>query len=239
MYPEINEVNPSASIMVVDDQEDITRFLIKSLTRHYPEANVTGFTEGKKAIEWLGGHTPDIIITDLRMPECGGVEVITAAVGKNPRVPIIVISAQSHLEEFQAHAKQFDTVHFLPKPFMFHDLKELLERLGSIEPQSVIHGFRPISLLQVIQLENKSCRVDFEDHGKSGTLIFQMGELLRAETPGERGENALFEILSFRNPTIRLFNAPQRCELNIEKPLQALLLQYCQKTDERALARSS
>lgn len=223
--------------MVVDDQEDITRFLIKSLTRHYPDVNVTGFTEGKQAIDWLEENSPDIIITDLRMPECGGVEVITAAVGKNSYVPIIVISALSSLEEFKAHASHFETVHFLPKPFMFHDLRELLERIASVEPESVIQGFRPISLLQVIQLENKSCRVDLEDHGKSGALIFQKGELLRAETPGQRGEEALFEILSYRNPTIRLFNAPQRCELNIEKPLQELLLQYCQKTDEHSLAK--
>jgi CheY-like chemotaxis protein len=224
--------------MVVDDQEDITRFLIKSLTRSYPEVTVTGFTEGTQAIEWLQENSPDIIITDLRMPECGGVEVITAAVGKNPYVPIIVISALSSLEEFKAHSSHFETVHFLPKPFMFHDLKELLEQIASVEPESVIHGFRPISLLQVIQLENKNCRVDLEDSGKSGTLIFQKGELLRAETPEQRGEDALFEILSFRNPTIKLFNGPARCELNIEKTLQELLLHYCQKTDEKALAKS-
>ncbi len=223
--------------MVVDDQEDITGFLIKSLTLHYPGAKVTGFTEGKEAVEWLQENSPDILITDLRMPGCGGLEVMTAAVGINPYVPIIVISAGSNLEEFKAHAYHFETVHFLPKPFMFQDLRELLERIACIEPESVIHGFRPISLLQVIQLENKSCRVDLEDHGKNGTLLFQSGELLRAETTALQGEDALFEILSFRSPTIRLFNAPLQYELNIEKPLQELLLKYCQKTDESSLAK--
>jgi CheY-like chemotaxis protein len=227
------DMTQSSGIMVVDDQEDITRFLIKSLTLSYPEMEVVGFTEGAQAVEWLETHSPDVIITDLRMPECGGAEVITSAIEKNPLVPIIVISALSILEEFRSHSDPCETVHFLPKPFRFEELKKMLDRIASIEPESVIHGFRPISLLQVIQLENKSCLLDLEESGQTGTLIFQKGEVIRAETPELEGEEALFKILDFRSPMIKLFAAPPRCEFNVEKPLQELLLRYCQQVDEK------
>jgi DNA-binding response OmpR family regulator len=221
--------------MVVDDQEDITRFLIKSLNNHYPEIEATGFSNSKAALDWLETNSPDIIITDLRMPEYGGAEIIASAIAKNPHIPIIVMSALPSLEEFKIQSTPAESVHYLPKPFMFQDLKELLERITKAAPESIIHGFRPISLLQVIHLENKSCRVDLSDNGQAGTLIFQNGDLIRAEAGELRGEIALFELLGFRNPTITLFKKPSRCEFNIEKPLPELLLNYCRQTDEKSL----
>jgi CheY-like chemotaxis protein len=232
-------MNTLKSIMVVDDQEDITRFLVKSLTGSYPEVNVTGFTVGLDAVEWLGQNTPDAIITDLRMPGCGGVEVITAAVDKNPQIPILVISSISTLEAFKTRGNHSPTVRFLSKPFLFQDLKGLLDRMVSIEPESVIHGFRPISLLQVIQLENKNCRLDLEENNQIGTLIFHHGELVRAETPLKKGQEALFEILDFHQPTIKLFSCSLHCEFNIKKPLQELLLNYCHYADEKIQAKDS
>lgn len=222
-----------ADILIVDDNEDITRFLLKALNQRFPDLEVIGFTESLEALEWLQDNMPGLIITDLRMPFCGGAEIITAAVSKNRDVPIIVISALAVLEEFKDTERPRETVRYLPKPFLFDDLINLLAEMRDIEPESVIQGFLPINMLQIIQLENKSCRIVFEEDERIGTLVFERGELRRAETSDLESEEALYEILGFKGPTIKLFDVPTTFETNIHKKLQVLLLEYCSHVDER------
>lgn len=225
-----------SGILIVDDNEDITHFLIKMLRQRFQDIEITGFTESTQAMEWLQSYSPELIITDLRMPFYGGAEIISEATINNPDVPIIVMSALPVLEDFKHTTQQRDTIRFLPKPFMFEDLFNLLIEMKSNEPESVIQGFRPISFLQIIQLENKSCRINFLEDDKTGTLIFEQGELRRAETLELNGEEAVFDILAFKNPTIKLFEIPPVFEKNIEKKLQVLLLEFCSRLDESAEA---
>lgn len=225
-----------SGILIVDDNEDITHFLIKMLRQRFQDIEITGFTESPQAMEWLHSHTPELIITDLRMPIYGGAEIISEAMIKNPDVPIIVMSALPVLEDFRHTTQERDTIRFLSKPFMFEDLFNLLIEMKAKEPESIIHGFRPISFLQIVQLENKSCKINFSENEKSGILIFERGELFRAETSDLKGEEAVFEILTFKNPTIKLFDIPPSFESNIDKKLQVLLLEFCSRLDESAEA---
>ncbi|NJK92695.1 MAG: DUF4388 domain-containing protein, partial [Blastochloris sp.] len=147
----------------------------------------------------------------------------------NPRVSIIVMSALATLEDFKNRPPITETVHYLAKPFMFRDLTQVLQRVLESEPESVIQGFRPISLLQIVQLESKTCRIDLDDGESKGMLIFKDGELLRAELGEMEGEEALLALLAFESPTFKVFPAPPRYVFNIERPLPELLLKFATK----------
>ena len=81
------------SVLVVDDDEDIREFLCYSLKEdhwHTYEAE-----NGKVAWEMYQKYSPEIVITDIYMPEMDGLELIMKLRQHNPDLPIITISGAS------------------------------------------------------------------------------------------------------------------------------------------------
>jgi CheY-like chemotaxis protein len=79
-----------AKILVVDDEEDIRELFSDVLS---DEHTVIGANNGKEGLLMYGKHQPDIIITDMNMPEISGYELVRSirAIGSNSK--IIAISA--------------------------------------------------------------------------------------------------------------------------------------------------
>ena len=80
-------------ILVVDDERQITRMLRASLQSSGYEVVVAN--NGLEALERVRDSTPDLIITDLVMPEMNGVE-LTQAIRQDTDTPIIVLSVRDN-----------------------------------------------------------------------------------------------------------------------------------------------
>jgi two-component system KDP operon response regulator KdpE len=78
-------------ILVVDDEPQITRILKRSLTAHRYEVRTA--PDGETAIDTFNDFAPELIITDLQMPEMGGL-VLCREIRKLSAVPIIVLSVR-------------------------------------------------------------------------------------------------------------------------------------------------
>ena len=65
-------------IAVVDDERLIVDGLIRIIGRQYPEAELQGFTDAREALARLSSRLPDLLITDIRMPEMDGFALIAA-----------------------------------------------------------------------------------------------------------------------------------------------------------------
>lgn len=121
-------------ILVVDDERQITRMLRVSLQSSGYEVSVAN--NGLEALERIREAKPDLIITDLVMPEMNGVE-LTEAVREFDTTPIIVLSVrESELTKIRALDKGADD--YVTKPF---SMPELLARVRaqlrrSTEPES-------------------------------------------------------------------------------------------------------
>jgi|AP95_1055475.scaffolds.fasta_scaffold91769_2 CheY-like chemotaxis protein len=83
-------------VLVVDDEESIRILLSEILSDQ--GYSVVMAADGLTAIDLLGSHSFDLIITDCNMPGVGGLEAVKAAKQIDPRCPIMVISGHPSSE---------------------------------------------------------------------------------------------------------------------------------------------
>jgi two-component system KDP operon response regulator KdpE len=109
-------------ILVVDDERQIIRMLRASLQSSGYE--VLTASNGVEGLERFGSGRPDLIITDLAMPEMNGLE-LTQAVRRLDRTPIIVLSVRD-TDVMKVKALDEGADDYLTKPF---SMPELLARI--------------------------------------------------------------------------------------------------------------
>jgi two-component system KDP operon response regulator KdpE len=109
-------------ILVVDDERQIIRMLRTSLQSSGYE--VLTANNGVEGLEKFGSGRPDLIITDLAMPEMNGLE-LTQAVRRLDRTPIIVLSVRD-TDVMKVKALDEGADDYLTKPF---SMPELLARI--------------------------------------------------------------------------------------------------------------
>lgn len=109
-------------ILVVDDERQITRMLRASLQSSGYEVLTAG--NGIEGLEQFQTGRPDLIITDLAMPEMNGLE-LTEAVRRFDRTPIIVLSVRD-TDAMKVKALDEGADDYLTKPF---SIPELLARI--------------------------------------------------------------------------------------------------------------
>jgi two-component system KDP operon response regulator KdpE len=127
-------MNEKQRILVVDDEPQITRVLRRSLTSH--GYDVRSAADGESALETFGDWRPDLVITDLSMPNVNGIE-LCRRLRKLSAVPIVVLSVKGE-EKTKVEALDAGADDYVTKPF---GMDELLARIRAAlrrttEPQS-------------------------------------------------------------------------------------------------------
>lgn len=84
-------MKPIAKILVVDDDEDILEFMADMLSRH-PQYQVTTDSDSKRAIKSLTTNAFDLVITDLNMPDVGGMEILDHVINYVPDTLCIILT---------------------------------------------------------------------------------------------------------------------------------------------------
>lgn len=118
-----------AHILVVDDEEQIRRFLNKALVQK--GHTVEEASDGEQALVKFAYFKPDLIITDILMPVKGGLSLIKDIKSTNPDQKIIAISGGGRDGKlcFLSTAKTFKDVLTLKKPFEVEELTGALSAL--------------------------------------------------------------------------------------------------------------
>ena len=109
-------------ILVVDDESQITRVLRTSLSSHGYDIRVAN--DGETALEIMKDWTPDLVITDLAMPNMDGLELCRRLRAKT-QIPIIVLSVRGE-ERTKVQALDAGADDYVTKPF---GMEELLARV--------------------------------------------------------------------------------------------------------------
>ena len=127
-----------APILVVDDESEMRTALSHALTRGgFPVESVASGTE---ALVKLKKDDYSMVITDMKMPEISGMEVLCAVKKMSPKIPVIMITAYGSIHN-AVEAMQEGAADYLLKPFSFETLETTVKKvLGSQEvnahPQS-------------------------------------------------------------------------------------------------------
>lgn len=117
-----DEQPSAATVLVVDDNSDM-RYYIKSVLARNPDWRILLAPDGPTALALVERHQPDIILTDIMMPQMDGHELV-AHLRERPdtkNTPIIFLSARAG-EEAKMHGLASGVDDYLVKPFTANEL---------------------------------------------------------------------------------------------------------------------
>ena len=130
-------------ILVVDDESQITRVLRTTLSAHGYQVRTAG--DGDEALEVMRDWPPDLVITDLSMPNMGGLELCRRVRAKKASLPIIVLSVRGE-EKPKVDALDAGADDYVTKPFNMNELmarvRAALRRIGQ---EASANGSDPVS----------------------------------------------------------------------------------------------
>ena len=118
----VNRMSAAKKILVVDDEPQITRVLRHSLNLH--RFDVRTAAEGEAAMDLFRDWSPDLVITDLSMPNIDGLQLCRRLRAAS-QVPIIVLSVKGE-ERVKVEALDAGADDYITKPF---GMDELLARV--------------------------------------------------------------------------------------------------------------
>jgi len=136
-------------ILVVDDEQEITLVLRSGLSKHGYDVRVAN--EGEAALELFRAWTPDLVVTDLSMPNMNGL-TLCKQLRAVSSVPIIVLSVKND-EVTKVEALDLGADDYLTKPF---GMGELLARVRATLRRS------PATTQEATTIEEGDFRVELE-----------------------------------------------------------------------------
>lgn len=116
-------------IVIVEDEVQTREGLSRLVERIDPHYRVVGSAaNGQEGLELICDKRPDVVITDIRMPQMDGLEMIGALTEQQIAAKYIIISAFSDFS-YARKAMSFGVSEYLLKPLSMMDLKQALEKM--------------------------------------------------------------------------------------------------------------
>ena len=121
-----NVLSENRHILIVDDEPLVRSSLSELLTLLGYTVSTAG--NGKEALELLRDYTADIIITDIKMPEMDGIQLLNQVKKRHPEVPVILITGYGSIDSAVEAMKQ-GAYDYITKPIVDSEIKIVIERL--------------------------------------------------------------------------------------------------------------
>ncbi len=118
-------MNQQPSVLIVDDESSILDTLRILLRKEGYE--VTTAQGGKAGMEQIRSGTHDIVLTDVRMPQVSGLDILQAAKEQDGETPVILMTAQASLQSAVSAVNQ-GAFYYIQKPFSNDELLTILRR---------------------------------------------------------------------------------------------------------------
>jgi two-component system, OmpR family, KDP operon response regulator KdpE len=152
-------MNNKQRILIVDDEPQITRVLRRSLTTHGYDVRVA--SDGLAALQTFGDWPPDLVVTDLSMPNTDGLQ-LCRNLRAISQLPIIVLSVRGD-ERMKVQALDAGADDYVTKPFGMDELlariRAALRRAQSAKPDEAVSPVLEVGDFR-LDLENRSVAVN-------------------------------------------------------------------------------
>lgn len=217
------------TVLVVDDEPSVLFALAEGLADRRRGVKVATAGSGVEAIALLEGERIDLVLTDLRMPEMDGFELLAYLRRNFAALPVIVMTALGGAETAD---RLEGAVECFTKPFNVPDLKQKIAELLAQRVKGRVENITLPSFLQLLELERKTCTLAITSLGRSGRLFFRGGRLVGAETGELTGQEAALEIVTWEDTDIEIADGCPPVKPEIEAGLHYLLMEGMRLKDE-------
>jgi DNA-binding NtrC family response regulator len=152
--------NSAPTVLVIDDEQgilDVIRILLgnNGFAAHAARG-------GRAGLEQIESLKPDIIISDIRMPDVSGTDVLSAARAANPETPVILMTAQATLQSAM-HAVNEGAFYYIQKPFRNDEMLAIVHRAAE-------H--------RALRVENRTLRQEISKRDRGSSAIGQSASWL-------------------------------------------------------------
>jgi two-component system, NtrC family, response regulator PilR len=149
-----------ANLLIVDDELSMRQFLTHLFQREGHSIRVA--ENGRRALEMMRQQPVDVIISDVRMPDVGGIDLLRATKEIHPQTEVIMMTAFAH-EETAREAVKLGAFNFVYKPFDNDLLKVIVQR--------AVQKIADEREKQALQVENEALIKGQRARGQLGNII--------------------------------------------------------------------
>ncbi len=200
-------------LLLLDDDPDMLEIYRETLQRLRTQPIVQTATNGPRAIAMLEEESYSLLITDFSLPRMDGLQVLAVVRRRWPQLKTAVMSSVAD-EDFKRRAQGMGIDLYCEKPTTSKEIEVFLQRLDELvsadEAVDVPHpaGTSLQELLRLEALSRNSCVIRCSQGGLSGKLWIQNGEVIDAALADLQGQDALDQLLIWKNPVCEVL-APE------------------------------
>ncbi len=230
---------PNKRILIVDDEEDLTWSISKHLAKDRDKYELIAVNSAMAALDVLAQVPIDLVITDIRMPEISGLDLLLNVRENYPQTKVVIMTAYGS-SEIQEEANKRGCFKYIEKPFEIQELRQLI--LNVIEERKGFEGrisdFQLSDLIQLNCLGRQTNAIFFEKEGQQGVIYFEDGNIIHAQVGELEGEDAFYDIVAWEGGTFTLRKGERAPKETIFKGWQNLLLEGLRRLDEKKAGKT-
>lgn len=219
-------------ILIVDDENNFLLSLEDGLKEFSDSFAIATATNGKEAAAIIDKDDVDLIITDIKMPEMDGFELLAHLSADHADIPVIVMTAFGS-SEIEERLDSMGAFQYIEKPIDFDVLIEKVNEGLAAAEKGHISGVSLASFMQLLSLDKKTATLKVTSGEHVGTIFFLEGDLMNAFTDTLQGQEAALEITCWDPVEIEIQHLCRQREKVIEAPLGFVLIESARMKDER------
>jgi len=147
-------------VLVVDDEENLRLVLRTLLRRHGYEVETA--ESGEDALGMVDSFGPDVVLTDVRMPKMGGLDLLTTLKAKGNEATVIVMSAYGNMDQ-ALEAMKAGAYDYVQKPF---------------KPDEIVLALRKAEERELLRRENRALRDEIRKEHRYDDILAKSQKML-------------------------------------------------------------
>ena len=234
-------------LLLVDADPRSVRVLEVSLKK--AGFSVTTASDGQDALSKIAFSTPDLVLTDTRLPRLDGYELVRK-LKDNPEhaaIPVVFLTSQKSIED-KIRGLELGVEDYLTKPIFVRELiarvnlllaKRTHQSLATNTPNGRrtrlsgdLEDMGVVDLLQTFEVGRKSGVARIESSGRIAVVYFRDGKVVDAELGRLCGEEAVYRSLIWSAGTFEVEFCPVDRKDTIPTSTQGLLMEGMRRLDE-------
>ncbi|HMJ16157.1 MAG TPA: response regulator [Polyangiaceae bacterium] len=234
-------------LLLVDADPRSVRVLEVSLKK--AGYNVTTASDGADALAKIEFSTPDLILSDTRLPRLDGYELVRRLKdnGEFASIPVVFLTSQKSIED-KIRGLELGVEDYLTKPIFVRELiarvnlllaRRTQERLATSLPTSArtrlsgsLEDMGVVDLLQTFEVSRKSGVARIRHGRHEAHVYFRDGKVVDSEFGRLRGEEAVYRALIWNSGSFEVEFRPVQNEDIIPTSTQGLLMEGMRRVDE-------
>lgn len=221
-----------ARILYVEDEVIVAKRVCNMLESHGYEVQMA--FSGMFALAKLYRGDFDLVITDIRMPEMDGIELIRQIRKFKPDQRVIVATA--YPSQYTAReAFKLGSINYIAKPFSDDRLLQVVDHAVREQQKGLVGSVQLTceELIQLYAMGQRTIILEVHRDDSVGHIYFKEGRIIHAKTENHQGEDAFYEIQSWGSGTFTTRPCNEKVACSIERSVEGLLLEGAKRQDER------